>query len=89
MPVNKKAEVFLKTLGLYLAMNACIFAGVYIIPWILSSPVGRSLELNKPTKPYVPGTILVAQIFLLLFAYAVCRDTTQQTKDKVRPRKRS
>jgi hypothetical protein len=89
LPVKTKTDVAVQTIGLYLAMNAIVFAGVYILSWIYSLPVGRWLELNRPNKPYVPGTIFVAEIFLLLMAYAVCRDTTQQTKDKARPRKRS
>ncbi|HZN08543.1 MAG TPA: hypothetical protein VFB65_17225 [Pyrinomonadaceae bacterium] len=78
MVVKKKTEAILKAIGVYLAFNAIALIGAYIAWLGFTSPVGRWLELNKPTKPYVPGTLFVLQIFPLMIAYYYYRDKVKR-----------
>ena len=65
-------------IGLYLAMNGFIFVAMYILRWLITSRVGHWLEIDKPTKAYVPGFFLVYQIILLMMAIFYYRDQVKR-----------
>ncbi len=37
-----------------MGMNVFMIASVYLLRWPFRSPVGHWLEIDKPTKAYVP-----------------------------------
>lgn len=76
--VKKKTKAVLSAIGVYLAFNAATFGGAYILWRVFTSPVGQWLEINKPTKPYVPGSLLVLQIFPLMIAFYYYRDKVKR-----------
>jgi hypothetical protein len=76
--VKKKPEAALKAVGVYLAINALIFGGAYIVRWLFSSSIGHWLEIDKPTKPYLPGSLIVLQIFPVMIAYYYYRDKVKR-----------
>ena len=76
--MSKKAEAALKAVGIYLAFNALVFGGAYIVRWLFYSRLGHLLEIDKPTKPYVPGTMLMLQIIPLTLAFFYYRDKVKR-----------
>lgn len=76
--VKKKTEAALKAIGLYLAMNGFILGAAYILRWLFTSRIGHWLEIDKPTKAYVPGFLLVYQIVLLMIAILYYRDQVKR-----------
>ena len=77
--LSRKTRAAVKAIGLYLALNAFAFGAAYILVWFFKSPVGHWLELDgKPARPYVPGTIWVGQIFLLIQAFLYYRDEVKR-----------
>lgn len=72
--MKKKTEAALKAMGVYLAFNAFTFGSAYILHRLATSSIGHWLEIDKPTKPYVPGSLLVMQNFPLMIALLYYRD---------------
>jgi hypothetical protein len=76
--VKKKREAALMAIGLYLALNVFIFGGAYLLHWLFSSSIGHWLQIDRPTKPYVPGSFIVMQIFPLIIAIAYYRERVKR-----------
>ena len=70
----KKTEAILKAIGVYLGSNALSFGSAYILWLVFTSPVGQWLDLNKPTKPYVPGSLILLQFIPIMIAIEYYRD---------------
>lgn len=70
----KKKEAILKAIGVYLGANALSFGVAWIMWLVFTSPVGRWLELNKPTEPSVPGSFLLLQFIPIMIAITYYRN---------------
>lgn len=76
--MKEKPKAVLTAIGIYLAFNAALLVLRYIYLWFSDSSIAHWLEIDKPTKPYVPGTFLMLQIFPLMIAYAYYRNKTRR-----------
>jgi len=62
----KKKEAVLKAISLFLGINALVVCSIVVGRWFLRSSLAHWLEMDKPTKPYVPGTLILLELFLLI-----------------------
>jgi hypothetical protein len=53
---------------------AFVWVAVHILRWVITSSIGHWLEIDKPTRDYVPGFFYVYQIVLLVCAFFIYRD---------------
>ncbi|HEU4768153.1 MAG TPA: hypothetical protein VFS77_12290, partial [Pyrinomonadaceae bacterium] len=67
--MKEKSKAALTAIGIYLAFNAAVFGLGYMMRWFSDSSIGHWLEIDKPTKPYVPGVFYILQIIPLMIAY--------------------
>jgi hypothetical protein len=65
--LKNKAEAILKTIGIFVGINAFTFAFAFTWRWIAFSSLGQFLEINKPTKPNPPGGLLITLFLLQIF----------------------
>lgn len=47
MVVTKKTEAILKAVGIYLALNALVYGGTYILLLVVTSPIGSGWRLTN------------------------------------------
>lgn len=76
--MKEKTEAILKAIGVFLASDALIFGGAYILRWLFRSSIGHWLEIDKPTRPYVPGTFFAMQIFVAMIAILYYREEVRR-----------
>ena len=67
--MTQKTEALLKAAGLFLLVNACAFAFLFMFRWFAFSSIGKWLEMNRPIKDPGPKGSLV--VHLILFQVAV------------------
>jgi hypothetical protein len=72
--VKKKSEAALKAVCVFVAVNAFMFGGGYVLRWLNSSSIAHWLEIDKPVKPSVPGCLFILQIFALIVAFFYYQD---------------
>lgn len=85
--LSRNGEAALKAIGLTLAMNVGVVVIGFILYWVKISSIAHWLEIDKPTKPYVPGSIAVAEILLLVFLFWYFRAQANEREDN-KPAKR-
>ena len=78
--LSKKTDAALKAIGIFVTMNVGVFGCAYIIYLVFTSPVGRWLELNRRNKPYLPGTIWLLEVFLLIGCFLYYREKVKGTR---------
>ena len=70
--MTKKTEALLKSIGLFVLLNACVFCFLFMFRWFAFSSIGKWLEMNRPIKDPGPKGSFVVIVILIQFAMLMC-----------------